>query len=75
MDYILKSAETSVVECIRTQVQPMVDQQRRKVEEMLREQIGEVHDTLSGKMSVVLRMVDGVSALVETARQQGYDFP
>ena len=68
-EYVLSSVEASVLESARAQLQPLVDEMRKNVEEMLLTQHAEVHNSLSGKMSVILRMLDSVSARVN--REEG----
>jgi hypothetical protein len=72
IDQILKSTKASVLQNVRSQVKPLIDELSENAEEMLRASRAEVAASLSGKINDIVRMMDSVSARVDTAKLAGH---
>lgn len=64
-DYVLNIIEEPLLDVVHSTVKPLIDNLRTEVEDMLRNQNTEIYQTLWGKLSLTLRMVETISGRIE----------
>jgi len=64
-NYVLDLIEEPLLDVVHTNVKPLIDDLRAEVEGMLRNQNTEIYETLWGKLSLTLRMVETISGRIE----------
>jgi hypothetical protein len=63
-EYILQVIEEPLLESVRSNIEPLIHELRTNIQDMLRTQNAEMYDTLWGKLSLTLRMVEAISARI-----------
>ena len=63
--YVLDLIEEPLLDVVHTSVKPLIDDLRAEVEGMLRSQNTEIYETVWGKLSLTLRMVETISGRIE----------
>jgi hypothetical protein len=61
------------LEVVFTSVKPLIDDLRAEIENMLRSQNTEIYETLWGKLSLTLRMVETISGRIEKRDEIGFN--
>jgi hypothetical protein len=72
-DYVLNLIEEPLLEVVYAGVKPLIDSLRNDVEDMLVKQNTEMYETLWGKLSLTLRMVETISGRIEKRDEIGFN--
>jgi hypothetical protein len=64
-DYVLNVIEEPLLDVVHSSVKPLIEDLRSEVVDMLRNQNTEMYETLWGKLSVTLRLVETISGRIE----------
>jgi len=70
-EYILQVIEEPLLESVRSNIEPLIHQLRGSIQDMLCTQNAEMYDTLWGKLSLTLRMVEAISARISQREAGG----
>ncbi|KAG6900887.1 hypothetical protein C0993_010006 [Termitomyces sp. T159_Od127] len=68
-DQIIHLMDEPLLDIVRAHIQPLLEQLRNKVQEMLNTQNSEMYKALWGKLSLTLRMVETISKRLERVDQ------